>query len=292
MDPLWRMGDGGSSQSLAAGVGEAPSQLARESFVAHKALLRHNPNVTMLPELNALDRLHIVLVEPQDSLNVGSVARAMMNLGFRHLHLVRPHEFSIEKALVTGRWAEELIRGAHVHESLSDALHEMEDVVGFSSHVRPHRGEPVPLPDWVGGYDEGSIPRTALLFGREDTGLPNEAIEQCRLLVRIPSRAEYPAFNLAQSALLVMYELSRLTWDSISRPDQALPSWNQYTQLDRLCGEVMSASGFHHNGTGDPTATAVKTMLRRIQMSEREMRIMLALFNRIRISLELEPSGV
>jgi tRNA C32,U32 (ribose-2'-O)-methylase TrmJ len=47
----------------------------------------------------------------------------------------------------------------------------------------------------------------------------------------------------------------------------------------------MEASGFHHHEAGDPTATAVKNMMRRIQMSEREMRIMLALFNRVRITL-------
>ncbi len=242
--------------------------------------------IIMLQTSNITDRVHIILVEPQDSLNIGSVARAMMNLGFSRLHLVRPHEFSPEKALVTGRWAESLIRSAIVHDSLSDALKEMHDVIGFSSNSRPHRGEPIPLPDWINQRTLTPRTNTALLFGREDTGLSPEAIEQCRTLVRIPSHAEYPAFNLAQSALLVMYEISRLGWDTIERPNTELPSWEQYSHLDRICGEVMNASGFHRCDNGDPTAAAVKNMLRRIQMSEREMRIMLALFNRVRISLE------
>jgi tRNA/rRNA methyltransferase len=240
----------------------------------------------MLPIISVTELIHIILVEPQDSLNVGSVARGMMNLGFRHLHLVQPHNFSIEKALVTGRWAEPLIRGAHIHDSLSAALEPMQDVVGFSSLSRPHRGEPTPLPDWIEGRKSLPIVKTALLFGREDTGLPSEAIEQCRTLIRIPSQHEYPAFNLAQSALLAMYELSRVGWDSIERPSEEAPTWNQYQRLDQLCSEVMEASGFHHHEEGDPTAASVKNMLRRIQMNEREMRIMLALFNRVRISLE------
>lgn len=240
----------------------------------------------MLPSSNLTDHIHIVLVEPQDSLNVGSVARAMMNLGFSHLHLVRPREFSLEKALVTGRWAEALIRSATMHDSLTEALTGMHDVIGFSSNSRPHRGEPIPLPDWVNQRTLSPTTNTALLFGREDTGLSPEAIEQCRLLVRIPSRAEYPAFNLAQSALIVMYEISRLQWDGITSQKTELPTWEQYAHLDRICGEVMSASGFHRCEDGDPTAAAIKNMLRRIQMSEREMRIMLALFNRMRISLE------
>lgn len=239
----------------------------------------------MLPQSHTADCIHIVLVEPQDSLNIGSVARAMMNLGFRHLHLVRPHDLSIEKALVTGRWAEDLIRSAIIHDSLSAALAPMKDVIGFSSLDRPNRGQPIPLPDWVEETTQTPLETTALLFGREDTGLPNEAIEQCRLLVRIPSRDEYPAFNLAQSALLVMYELSRLAWASIPERREELPSWNQYEHLDRVCAEVMAASGFHRREDGDPTATLIKSMFRRIKMSESEIRVMLALFNRVRIAL-------
>jgi tRNA/rRNA methyltransferase len=242
----------------------------------------------MLPTTPTADHTHILLIEPQDSLNVGSIARGMMNFGFKNLHLVRPHEFSIEKALVTGRWAEELIRGAVIHDSLEEALREMHDVVGFTSHNRPRRGEPALLPDWTSTLDTAHIGNLALLFGREDTGLTVEAIEQCRMLVRIPTHAEYPALNLAQSALVVMYELSRLAWSGIDKVVEQLPSWNHYAQLDRLCSEVMSASGFHRGEEGDPTAASVKNMLRRIKMNEREMRIMLALFNRIRISLERE----
>jgi TrmH family RNA methyltransferase len=239
----------------------------------------------MLPHSHLTDRIHLVLVEPQDSLNIGSVARAMMNLGFKHLHLVRPHDFSVEKALVTGRWAEELIRGAVIHDSISDAIGSMHDVIGFSSNRRPYRGEPIPLPDWVEKQGGDLAGPTALLFGREDTGLSPEAMEQCRLLVRIPSCEEYPAFNLAQSALIIMYELSRCAWQGISRPESEMPSWNQYEQLDRVCLEVMAAAGFHRGKEGDPTAALIKNMMRRIEMNEREMRVMLALFNRIRISL-------
>lgn len=239
----------------------------------------------MLSTTAAIDSTHIILVEPQDSLNIGSIARAMMNFGFGNLHLVRPHDYSIEKALVTGRWAEKLIRGAAIHDSLDEALEEMHDVVGFSSHHRPRRGEPTLLPDWVAGLSNKQPGNLALLFGREDTGLTVEAIEQCRMLVRIPTHANYPALNLAQSALVVMYELSRLGWSEIERTQDVLPSWNQYAQLDRICSQVMSASGFHRAEEGDPTAASVRNMFRRIQMSEREMRIMLALFNRMRIAL-------
>jgi tRNA C32,U32 (ribose-2'-O)-methylase TrmJ len=52
----------------------------------------------------------------------------------------------------------------------------------------------------------------------------------------------------------------------------------------------MEAAGFQKGEDGDPTAASVRNMLRRIQMNEREMRIMLALFNRVRISLNRTSS--
>ena len=43
----------------------------------------------------SLDHFHIILIEPQESLNIGSVARAMQNLGFSHLHLVAPRGYDL-----------------------------------------------------------------------------------------------------------------------------------------------------------------------------------------------------
>lgn len=244
----------------------------------------------MLPPSPLAERFQIILVEPQNSLNVGSVARAMMNLGFNALHLVNPFEFNPEKALVTGRWAEPIIRSAQFHSSIEDALETMDDVVGFSSHRRPQKGDPLPLPDWCAQLAGGPARRTALLFGREDTGLPNEALERCRLLVRIPSSEEYPSFNLAQSVLLVMYQLSQMQWGEIVRSEHELPSWNQYEQLDRIVYEVMCRSGFQKAGADNPIPGLMKTLFRRMQMNEREMRVILAMFNRIRLTLEREAA--
>ena len=75
-----------------------------------------------LPPAKAYDRFHVVLVEPGDSLNIGAVARAMMNLGYRHLHLVAPPRYEPARAAVTACWATDILEGAAVHDSLEAAL--------------------------------------------------------------------------------------------------------------------------------------------------------------------------
>ena len=46
----------------------------------------------------------------------------------------------------------------------------------------------------------------ALLFGREDAGLPNEALDQAHVVVTIPT-TDHASLNLAQAALIGLYEL-------------------------------------------------------------------------------------
>ncbi|MDD8012563.1 MAG: TrmH family RNA methyltransferase, partial [Acidobacteriota bacterium] len=43
-----------------------------------------------------LERVHLVLVEPKQPGNIGSVVRAMKNLGLSHLRLVNPVPFREE----------------------------------------------------------------------------------------------------------------------------------------------------------------------------------------------------
>src|SRR2546428_514687 len=42
----------------------------------------------------------------------------------------------------------------------------------------------------------------ALLFGREDKGLTNAALDRCHRVVTIPSEAAYPSLNLAHAVVV------------------------------------------------------------------------------------------
>jgi tRNA C32,U32 (ribose-2'-O)-methylase TrmJ len=51
--------------------------------------------------------------------------------------------------------------------------------------------------------------KVAILFGREKNGLTNQEVEECGFLITIPSNLLFPSLNLAQSVMLVAYELSQ-----------------------------------------------------------------------------------
>lgn len=237
----------------------------------------------------SLDNFHVVLVETIDNLNIGSVARAMMNLGYKHLHLVAPKEFSAERAKITARTSIPLIEEAIIHDTLEDALREMEYVVGFTARDGKNRFEVDDLPLW-----SASIPsrmrKTALVFGPENNGLQWNHLQLCQSLVSIPANPHYSSFNLAQAALLVMYEISRtLSETSTQKNDmnaEERATWGEYQQLDILVNKTLSLSNFYKEDTPGSIPGIIKRIWRRTELDPREMRILLGIFGRVSRTLE------
>lgn len=233
------------------------------------------------------ESFHVILVEPGESRNVGSVARAMKNLGFSHLHLVAPPHFDPERAAMTACWATDILDTMVIHPTFEDALRDFEHVIAFSGREGKNRGAPMSLLEWGEALETGAPVRTALVFGPEDNGLRQEHMELCRLVLRIPSSAACPSFNLAQAVLLALFEIARR--EPAAAPDHVsrqLPPWNDFFQLDRLLDRVMERSGFVRVGTPEPVPGLVKNLFRRIELDKREMGILLGLFGRLDRVLE------
>ncbi len=235
-----------------------------------------------MTQSGARDSFHVVLVEPGESRNVGSVARAMKNLGFSHLHLVSPPHFDRARAEMTACWATDVLDRMKIHPTFEDALRDFEHVIAFSGREGKNRGVPLSLLEWGETLGNASPVRTALVFGPEDNGLRQEHMELCRLVLRIPSSVECPSFNLAQAVLLALFEIARreLPVSPESSPRQA-PPWNDFFQLDRLLDRVMERSGFVRVGTPEPVPGLVKNLFRRIEVDKREMGILLGLFGKL-----------
>ena len=236
------------------------------------------------------DLIHIVLVKPGESLNVGSVARAMKNLGFSNLHLVAPDRYNPTKAAMTACWAADVLDSVTIHDTLEAACDPMEKVVGFTTRQGRNRAPSFMLGDWVAKFKEEPT-KIALLFGPEDTGLTHEHLEHCSAQISIPAQVEYPSFNLAQAVLLALYELRGQTLAlELPATTKQLPQANDFYQLDRLIDSVLTESGFNRQGTPEPAVAIIKNLMRRTELDQREMGILLAMFSRIDRSLKrLKP---
>jgi tRNA/rRNA methyltransferase len=156
-----------------------------------------------------MPEFRIVLVNPKHDGNVGAVVRSMGNFGFKDLCLVSPCDIT-EEAYKRAKHAGDILRKAAVVESLDQAIEGFDLIVGTSGIVTAGEKHYVRIPltprefaERTKDYDE----RVALLFGPEDTGLLQEDLMRCDILVNIPSSDEYPILNLSHAAAIVLYEL-------------------------------------------------------------------------------------
>lgn len=163
--------------------------------------------------------LVIVLVNPIHPGNVGATARAMANLGLEQLVLVDPPCFDLERA----RWMASsggrvILDKARIVATVEEALADCSFAIGATARKRRWRW-PVLEPPQLAERAFTQERKTAVLFGREDSGLDNASLALCQALLRIPTASE-PSLNLSQAVLMVssaMFDQARaLGWS----PDQ------------------------------------------------------------------------
>jgi tRNA/rRNA methyltransferase len=154
--------------------------------------------------------LTVVCLRPQGSANLGSIARAMMNFGFRDLILVNPRCPIDEQSFRMACHADSILRRARTVSRLAELAPEFHAWIGTSGKTDPSaHGEPLLPEDLAAAVipaAEGH--RLALLLGPEDHGLSNQELKMCRWIVRIPACPDYPSLNIAQAAAILLYVLA------------------------------------------------------------------------------------
>lgn len=162
---------------------------------------------------NWKDNIYFILVEPKEPGNIGASARAIKNMGFKNLEIIKPNKFLSNEARRMACNAADVLENAVVHLNFKDAIKDKSIIAGTTRRIGKRRGLILPLK----GSAMRIIPaakknKIAVLFGREDKGLSNKEAEECGFLITIPSDPLSPSLNLAQSVLLVAYELGQKTY--------------------------------------------------------------------------------
>lgn len=166
------------------------------------------------PGREALDGIVVVLWQTQDRVNVAGTVRAMKNFGLSRLRLVSPAEWDPWRIEGIAHDTREIVEGARLFDSLEEAVADCSFLVGMTARARRAKravARPRDLaPDLLAralDAARGDAGPVGVLFGREDHGLPNEALDLCHRTVIIPTNPEHRSLNLAQAVLVVAYEL-------------------------------------------------------------------------------------
>jgi len=231
------------------------------------------------PRAGALDpgSVRFVLLEPQSGGNVGSAARALANLGFSRLCLVRPACDPLgREARMMAVEALDLLRGAELFEDLDEALAGAGAVVGMTRRAGRHR-----RPHWrldqcsrrlVSLAASGEL---ALLFGREDHGLADADLDRCTHLVHLAASSDYPSFNLAQAVLLAGNELRRAGMEEVAAPALPAPAGHRTREaMFRHLEQALRTIGFLAPDSSEVVMRRLRRLLGRAVMTADEVKLL------------------
>ena len=153
----------------------------------------------------------VILLEPQLEENIGAVARAMLNFNLHNLRIIkkkwRPNRISFK----TSAKADEILKNAQVFKNLEDAINDLQFVFATSNRKRDLNTDLVNLKQGTKIINNYKNSKVGILFGPERSGLTNEHIALCDKIIEIPLNKNFKSLNLAQSVLLIAYELFNLT---------------------------------------------------------------------------------
>ncbi len=185
-----------------------------------------------------LERVHIVLVEPKGPGNIGSVVRAMKNMGLSHLRLVNPVPFREEaEQKKMGYRSQEIIAAAREFPTLSDALQGISQVfLATAKAGKWKRDFLTPAQAAAQITSSASGEKIALVFGREDKGVSTNESQLANYFIRIPMAGTYPSLNLSQAVMVVVYELFKAVSEGGRGPE--LPRMAEKRAFERIADNI------------------------------------------------------
>ncbi len=229
--------------------------------------------------------LAVVLVQPQGELNIGSVARAMLNFGFSDLRLVAPQGDHLSRdARLMAVKAVSILENARVFTELDDALADCALCIGTTRRFgqyrerlkHPHEAAQLLLPVI-------ERQRAALLFGREDKGLYTSELDLCQYFLTIPTNARLPSMNLAQAVTVCLYECEkqRAELDGRQLGKIKLAGNKELESMYRHMRRSLLNIGYLNHQNPDHILRAFRRIFGRAALNPREVNILRGLFNQI-----------
>ncbi len=164
-----------------------------------------------------LSKIAIVLVNPDESRNVGAVCRGMANNSLSDLRIVGKKEnYDDEHVRRLAIHAADIWENARFFDSITQATKDCALCAGTTRRRGKKRKDKLLLPEEFAklasktvGTKQNEGQKVAAVFGNERTGLSDEELAECTLGVTIPSSEGFASLNLSHAVQIIAYELFR-----------------------------------------------------------------------------------
>lgn len=227
-----------------------------------------------------LENIRVVLVGTLYGGNIGSVCRAMDNMGFCDLTLVDPQKtVDWDEARMMACHAGDILESRSTVQSLAEAVSDCSAVFGTTCRTGLYRQHVKSPREWAPRAVEAAhAGRVALVFGREDNGLSNEELALCTHLIRIPTATRNPSLNMAQAAAVCLYELFTASgiYEAPVEKSPEAPSVLR-ERMFTIWRKALLDIGFMEEDKADHMMLALRRILSRGRLTEDDVRILMGM---------------
>lgn len=229
-----------------------------------------------------VENISIVLKKPRFPENIGASARAMSNMGLRHLIVVDPENYELKKIYkMATHKAAFIVDQAQIFPNMREALSQFNYVVGSTARLGKQRLEFDTPPELA----EKLVPisqknKIAIAFGPEDRGLTNEDLHLCNSLVNIPT-AQFSSLNLSQAVMVLCYEIFTKT---LEKNDAFNPRLAKVVELEGMYNqlkEILIKIKFDNPQNADYWINRFRKFFTRIPVRAKEVQLIRGMLKQI-----------
>ena len=229
--------------------------------------------------------INVVLVETCGEENIGSIARAMANMGVSNLILVNPLcDYLSSNSLKFALSAYYILKNAIVYRDFLSIKNNGDLSIAISRRAGRKRINDIilpELPDFLNFYQNIRI---NLVFGREANGLTNDEIEKCDLICSIPSSENFPSLNLSHAVIVVLYEIFKNNYKKEIKDFDINNFNNLYTNIIN----TLSKMNFFKNSKPQIIKNFIKKILLRAKLNDFEIKVISNIFSSINGMLTID----
>jgi tRNA/rRNA methyltransferase len=224
-----------------------------------------------------LSRIAIVLVRARNPNNIGAVARAMHDFGFSNLRIVNEYAMPLEGAR-SAVDASSVLHAATTYNSVAEAVADCTLVIGTTAVGERDLNHPLFALNDAAPKILSSVTnekKVAILFGSEKTGLSNDELSHCNLLLTIPmfqhADARHPSMNLGQAVAVCLYELVRER--PLTQPSKPVEpaSAAEQERLTALLAELLEATEYTRHHPANSTLADLRRLVLRLQLTRSDV---------------------
>lgn len=232
------------------------------------------------------DKISVLLSQTEGGMNLGMICRSMANTGFKSLRFTGELQKDDKDARMLAVHASSILDNAHKCDDFTELCSGSDIIIGLSPRDPWGDGNILEFSELASKVKEIVLTnrKVGILFGNERTGLTNDELSVCKYRVALPANPDYVSLNLAQAAMVVLWELHVNFGDAVLPYENlkcSLADGQIVRQFTGKLRDLLLSCGYLHPENPEKRWREISLIFESRDWTDREATLMLSIFGTV-----------